>query len=70
LGEVDVAEVRAEEGGRDVFVVGVRPVGAFEGGDEGSACCGGDWDVLDGLWDILRVETHWPSAVLKQCRAC
>jgi hypothetical protein len=62
--------VRAEEGGCDVFVVGICAVDAFEGRDERSTCCGGDWDMLDGIWDILRVETHWPSAVLKQCRAC
>ena len=52
MGEVKVAEVRAEEGGRNVFVVCGCPVGTFEGGDEGSACCGGDWDVSDGLCDI------------------
>lgn len=63
LGKVEVAEVRAEEGGRDVFVVGGCPVGTFEGGDEGSACCGGDWDVLDGLCDMRE----WRRTGLQQC---
>lgn len=45
LGEVEVAEVRAEQGGCDVFVVGACSIGAFEGGDEGSARCGSNWNV-------------------------
>lgn len=42
LGEVEVAEVCAEGGEGDVFEVVVCAVGTFEGGDEGTACCGGD----------------------------
>ena len=46
LGEVEVAEVCAGGGKGDVFEVGVRAVRAFEGGNKGAACCGGDWNWL------------------------